>query len=203
MLHVTGRHRRQGIDAYIRNGYVDLVLTELLPRREDRDFTHDMEWLADRAFCEFVFLGNRYLAEVRDIAVLGSGGPLDAIKINLAARIGRDDAARLRFVHVLADHASGRQVASLREYHRRLDRILVRDTASEIIKSDDLVGTIADRARTADLVVLGAARTRFRVLTDLVDNISRHVDAPLLLVRTHELGTRPSLAGRILERLLR
>ena len=45
--------------------------------------------------------------------------------------------------------------------------------------------------------------SRFRLLTDLADNIGRHVDAPLLLVRTHELGTRPSLAGRILERLLR
>ncbi len=64
------------------------------------------------------------------------------------------------------------------------------------------MGSIAERARSADLVVLGAARTRFRILTDLVDNIGRQVDAPLLLVRTHELGTRPSLAGRILERLL-
>ncbi len=160
VLHVTGRHRRQAIDAYIRKGYVDLVLTELLRGSEDRDFSHDMEWLADRAFCDFAFLGNRYLDRVNDIAILGSGGPLDAIKINLASRIGREDDARLRFVHVLADHASGRQVASLREYHERLDRVITRDTSSEIVKSDDLVGSIADRARTADLVVLGAARTR-------------------------------------------
>ena len=72
---------------------------------------------------------------------------------------------------------------------------------SEVVKSPDLIGTLAIKGRTADLVVIGAARTRFRVLADLVDNISRHVDAPLLLVRAHELGTRPSLAGRILERL--
>jgi len=203
VLHITGRHRRQAIDAYIRTGYVDLVLTELLRGSEDRDFQHDMEWLADRAFCDFVFLGNRYLADLDDIAILGSGGPLDAIKINLASRLGRADDATLRFVHVLSDHASGRQVAALREYHQRLDRLVTRGTRSEIVKSDDLVGTLADRVRTADLVVLGAARTRFRVLTDLVDNISKHVDAPVLLVRTHELGSRPSLAGRILERLLR
>ena len=202
VVHVTGRHRRQALDAYIRSGYVDLVLTELSRGRQDRDFTHDMEWLADRAFCDFVLLGNRYLADLDNIAVLGSGGPLDSIKVNLAARIGRADNATIRFVHVLADHASGRQVAALREYHQRLDGVLARPTRSEIIKSSDLVGALTERVRGADLVVLGAARTRFRLLTDLVDNISRHVDAPLLLVRTHELGTRPSLAGRILERLL-
>ena len=203
VLHITGRHRRQAVDAYIRTGYVDLVLTEMLRGREDRDFTHDMEWLSGRAFCDFAFLGNRYLADINEIAMLGSGGPLDPIKINLAARIGRRDNATIRFVHVLADHASGRQVAALREYHERLDDILACPTSSEIIKSADLVGTLANRARGADLVVMGAARSRFRLLTDLADNIGRHVDAPLLLVRTHELGTRPSLAGRILERLLR
>jgi len=202
VVHITGRNRRQAVDAYIRSGYVDLVLTELVRGREDKDFTHDMEWLADRAFCDFVFLGNRYLATLDDIAILGSGGPLDAIKINLATRIGKTDDASVRFVHVLADHASGRQVAALREYHQHLDEIMPGPTSSEIIKSPDLVGTLADRARGADLVVLGAARTRFRVLTDLVDNIGRHVDAPLMLVRTHELGTRPSLAGRFIERLL-
>ena len=202
VLHVTGRHRRQAMDAYIRAGYVDLLLTELVRGREDGDFTHDMEWLADRAFCDFAFLGNRYLAELDDIAILGSGGPLDAIKINLAARIGKSSDATLRFIHVLADHASGRQVASLREYHKQLEGILARPTRSDIVKSSDLLGTIAARARSADLVVMGAARTRFRVIADLVDNIGGRLDAPLLLVRTHELGTRPSVAGRILERLL-
>ncbi len=68
VLHITGCHRRQAIDGYIRSGYVDLVLTELLRGREDRDFTHDMEWLGDRAYCDFVFLGNRYLAHIDDIA---------------------------------------------------------------------------------------------------------------------------------------
>jgi amino acid transporter len=203
VLHVTGRHRRQSIDAYIRSGYVDLVLTELLRAREDRTFAHDMEWLGDRAFCDFAYLGNRYLADIHDIAVLGSGGPLDPIKINLASRIGRLDESTVRFVHILADHASGRQVVSIREYHSKLDEVVPLPTRSEVARSEDLVGALAFRARSADLVVMGAARTRFRVLTDLVERISSHVDAPLLLVRTHELGTRPSLAGRIFERLLR
>ena len=202
LLHITGSHRRQAADAYIRTGYVDLVLTELLGARAEREFAHDVEWLGDRSFCDFAFLGNRYLADVRDIAILGSGGPLDPIKINLAARIGRADDATIRFVHVLADHASGRQVASLRDYHDHLGGVLPLSVKSQIIKSADLVGAVAGLARGADLVVMGAARTRFRLLTDLVDNIGRNVDAPLLLVRTHELGTRPSLAGRLLEKLL-
>ena len=203
VLHITGRHRRQAAEAYLRSGYVDLVLAELVERSEDSDFIHDVEWMADRALCDFAFLGNRYLDKIRDIAVLGSGGPLDPIKINLAARVASSESAVVRFVHVLADHASGRQVVSLREYHGHLAEVVPTPTRSEVVKSSDLVGSLAVRVRAADLVVMGAARTRFRLLSDLVDTIRRQVDAPLLLVRTHELGTRPSLAGRILDRLLR
>jgi len=53
------------------------------------------------------------------------------------------------------------------------------------------------------LVIIGAVRTRLRLLSDLVDRIQEQVDAPLLLVRTHELANRPSLRGRMLERVLR
>jgi hypothetical protein len=65
------------------------------------------------------------------------------------------------------------------------------------------VATLSGRARRADLVIMGALRTRYRILTDLVDRIRHDVDAPLLLVRAHELVARPSMAGRVMERLLR
>jgi amino acid transporter/nucleotide-binding universal stress UspA family protein len=202
VLHVTGRHRRQAADAYLRGGYVDFVLSELVAPREDRDFNHDIEWLADRSYCDFAFLGNRYLGRLQDIVVLGSGGPVDPIKINLAARMAIDESAVIKFVHVFADQTSGRQVASLHDYHRHLDDVLAVPTRSEIVRNSDLVGTIAAHARTADLVVMGAARRRFRALAGLAGTIGLQVDVPLLMVRTPELGARPSLAGRILERFL-
>ena len=131
------------------------------------------------------------------------GGPLDPVKIGMAGRIAEAEEATIRLVHVLADHASGRQVHSLRTYHAALDGVTPVRTYSDISQNEALVQELAERSRNADLVVMGALRSRFRLLTDLVDRIREQVDAPVLLVRTHELARRPSLAGRILERLLR
>ncbi len=201
--HATGRHRRAALVGEVRDNAIDLVLSELLEGDRHRGFAADMEWLGDRAVCDFAFLGNRHLEDLDDVVVFGSGGPLDPVKINMAGRFAAAETATVRFVHVLADHASGRQVHSMRSYHAALDDVIAVPTRSEVAQSDALVPELAHRSRDADLVVMGALRSRFRLLTDLVDRIREHVDAPVLLVRTHELGRRPSLAGRILERLLR
>jgi amino acid transporter len=200
--YAAGRNRRAMLAGAVEDNATDLVITELAAD-DHRGFGGDMEWLADQALCDFAFLGRRHLGELDDIVVFGSGGPLDPVKIGMAGRIAAEEGARVRFVHVLAEHASGRQVHSLRSYHEALDGVIAVPTTSEIAMNEALVPELAWRARNADLVVMGALRSRFRVLTDLVDRISEHVDAPLLLVRTHELHRRPSLAGRILERLLR
>lgn len=202
VVFATGRGRRAALAEFVPDHAIDLVLSEL-PAGDVRGFAADMEWLGDRALCDFAFLGNRYLSDIDDVVVLGSGGPLDPIKINMAGRIAAVEQAEVRLVHVLADHAAGRQVHALRTYHEALDEVIDAPTKSEIARSDQLVPELVRRSRTADLVVMGAVRSRFRLLTDLVDRIREHVDAPVLLVRTHELGRRPSLAGRILERLLR
>ena len=200
--HAAGRGRRAILNSVVQDNAIDLVITEL-PPREERGFAADMEWLGDRALCDFAFLGNRYLGSLDDIVVFGSGGPLDPVKIGMAGRIAEAEEATIRLVHVLADHASGRQVHSLRTYHAALDGVTPVRTYSDISQNEALVQELAERSRNADLVVMGALRSRFRLLTDLVDRIREQVDAPVLLVRTHELARRPSLAGRILERLLR
>ncbi len=201
VVRIAGRHRRAELEATVTDNAVDLVLTDM--GAEERGFSGDMEWLGDRVLCDFAFLGGRYLGDIDDVVVLGSGGPLDPIKINIAGRFSAAEDATIRLVHVLSANASGRQVHSLRSYHEELDAVVGVPTVSEIAQSDALVAELAQRSRGADLVIMGALRSRFRFLTDLADGIRDRVDAPLLLVRTHELGRRPSLAGRILERLLR
>ncbi len=203
VFHATGRHRRQALDAFVRDHGVDLVLAELLQTSTGRGFRADMEWLGDRVLCDVALLGNRYLEVVDDIAVLGSGGPLDPVKLNFAGRIGQGEGSTVRIVHVLAPDASGRQVVSLHEYHDRLGSSLPVPVVSEVERGTNLVAELATQARGADLVIIGAVRTRLRLLSDLVDRIQEQVDAPLLLVRTHELANRPSLRGRMLERVLR
>ena len=203
VFHATGRHRRQALDAFVRDHGVDLVLAELLRTSTGRGFRSDMEWLGDRVLCDVALLGNRYLEVVDDIVVLGSGGPLDPVKLNLASRIGQGEGSTVRIVHVLAPDASGRQVVSLHEYHDHLGESLPVPMVSEVERSANLVAELTAQARSADLVIIGAVRTRLRLLSDLVDRIQEQVDAPLLLVRTHELANRPSLSGRVLERVLR
>ena len=202
VLHATGRHHRTALAEHAAARGVDLSLAELFGVRHGRGFAADLEWLGDHLVCDFAFLGNRYLEDINDIAVLGSGGPVDATKVNLAGRIAAAEIAGIRFVHVLGDHASGRQVVALRAYHAQLDDVVDAPTQSEVFRSTDLMAALIDKARTADLVIMGAVRSRFRVVTDFVDRIRARVDSPLLLVRTHELATRPSLAGRVVERLL-
>jgi amino acid transporter len=203
VLHVTGRHRRAALAEHIGSSAGDLVLTELDDERHVRGFGPDMEWLGDRVRCDFAFLGHRYLAEISDVAILGSGGPLDPVKVMLAHRIAVAAGASIRFVHVLAEEAPGRQVAERRDYHHRLDELLDVPTVSRTPRSNDLVAALSAESRTADLVVVGALRTRFRLLTDLVDRLQEEVDAPVLLVRAHELSSQHSLAGRIVESLVR
>ncbi|MDH3730527.1 MAG: APC family permease, partial [Acidimicrobiia bacterium] len=118
---VAGRHRRPELEAMVTNNAIDLVLTDLA--EGERGFSADMEWLGDRVLCDFAFLGGRYLGEVDDVVVLGSGGPLDPVKVNMAGRISAAEGATIRLVHVLSAHASGRQVHSLRSYHEELDAV--------------------------------------------------------------------------------
>jgi hypothetical protein len=203
VFHAAGRHRRQALASFVEENGVDLVLAELLQISTGRGFRADMEWLGDRVLCDVALLGNRYLEVVDDIVVLGSGGPLDPVKLNLAGRIGQGEGSTVRIVHVLAPDASGRQVVSLHEYHEQLGESLPVPMVSEVERSTNLVAELTAQARGADLVIIGAVRTRLRLLSDLVDRIQEQVDSPLLLVRTHELANRPSLSGRILERVLR
>ena len=203
VFHATGRHRRQALASFVQDQGIDLVLAELLQTSTGRGFRSDMEWLGDRVLCDVALLGNRYLEVVDDIVVLGSGGPLDPVKLNLAGRIGQGEGSTVRIVHVLASDASGRQVVSLHEYHDQLGESLPVPVVSEVERGTNLVAKLVAQARGADLVIIGAVRTRLRLLSDLVDRIQEQVDAPLLLVRTHEAANRPSLSGRVLERVLR
>lgn len=203
VLHATGRHRRPSLEAFVRDHGVDLVLAELLQVSTGRGFRSDMEWLGDRVVCDVALLGNRYLEQVDDIVVLGSGGPLDPVKLNFAGRIGAGEDARVAIVHVLGADASGRQVVSLHEYHEQLGGQMPVTMVSKVERGTNLVAELATQAREADLVIIGAVRTRLRVVADLVDRIQSSVDAPLLLVRTHETAHRPSLGGRVLEKVLR
>ncbi len=119
------------------------------------------------------------------IAVLGSGGPFDVLKIGVAARIAEAEGASLRFVHVLDPSSSRAQVRSLEQFHADLGEICSVPTESMVVESEDLLAALTTAVGDADLAIIGSSRGH-HLFTDLIDRIVDRVSIPVLLVRVAE-----------------
>ena len=200
---VGGRDWRRQIQHYAEDRSVQLVMAESVHGWGLRGSSvHDMQWLSDHVTSDFLFLGNRYLDQISDIAILGSGSPIDPLKVNVANRVARAEDAHIRFVHALPSNAPGREVVSMREYHERLGELVDVDSRSQVLRADDVVPALSTVSRDADLVVLGASRARLLFVEDLVDRIGSRLDTPFLLARSHRPTNGATLTGRVLERFL-
>jgi amino acid transporter len=179
---------------------VDLLLAEMPTdeEHENRPFVRDLRWLRDNSECDTILFRNRGLERIDNIVILGSGGPYDVLKISLADRIAQREQAAIRFVHVVNEEATAAQVASIREYHEHLHEMIDTPTESRIEPSTELIHTLERLSRGANLVVLGAVASRFRIFTDLADRIAETMDAPTLLVYAN-VSSRKSLLGRVIE----
>jgi hypothetical protein len=71
-------------------------------------------------------------------------------------------------------------------------------TESRIEPAEELVNTLARLSRGANLVVLGAVASRFRIFTDLADRVTEMMDAPALVVYAN-LSAKKSRLGRLIE----
>lgn len=119
---------------------------------------------------------------IETIAVLGSGGPFDVLKISLAARLAKAEQASIRFVHVLDPSASRAQVRSLESFHRQLGELCDVPTDSRVVESEDLIAALTSAVGDADLAVIGSSRGH-HLFTDLIDRIVDRLSVPVLLVR--------------------
>jgi amino acid transporter len=193
---------REDHQTHIGDNDIDLLLAEM-PNdvRANRPFVRDLRWLRDNSECDTIFFRNRGLAKIDTIVILGSGGPYDVLKISLADRIAQREQAAIRFVHVVNEDATEAQLASINEYHEHLQNLIDLPTESRVEPAEELLDTLARLSRGANLVVLGAVATRFRIFADLADRIAEMMDAPALLVYA-KVSARKSLLGRIIEYLI-
>ena len=134
---------------------------------------------------DVALLTERDLGDIERIAVLGSGGPYDVLKICLAAKIAEEEGASIRFVHVLDPTASRAQVRSLEKFHEDLGELCSVPTESMVIESEDLLAALTSAVDDTDLAIIGAPKGR-HFFTDLIDRIVERVPAPVLLVRVAE-----------------
>ena len=132
------------------------------------------------------------LGEIDRIAVLGSGGPYDVLKISIAAKLAEREGASIRFIHVLDPSASRAQVRFVEKFHADVGELCNVPTESMVIESEDLLGALTSAVGDSDLAIMGAPQGR-HFFTDLIDRIVGDISPPVLLVRTAEKDERASV----------
>jgi len=199
---VLGHDRRRALINYVTERGIELVLSEM-PRenRPGRLFAGDLRWLREHVACDTAFLRNREGGTLGSIAMMGAGGPFDALKVELADRLAVSSGGSVQFVHVVGSDAADRQVEVISEYHHELMALCRSETTSSVVRSADLVEALGTIARDADLVILGASLRRFHIFADLADRIAERVDCSVLLVEANDTARR-SFLGRLLEKLI-
>jgi len=194
--------RRGKVHLYAEQNHVDLVLADL-PQEMNatRHIVRDWRWLQEHLPSDSAFIRNRHIDDISMIAVMGTGGPYDPLKLMIASRIAKGEGAGLRLIHVAQGTASEEQITDIHDYHERLISTLDVPVESQVEAADNLVATLSRLSRGANLVVLGAPSHRFHVVTDLADRIAEGLDCPSLLVHTpiHEQMT---LRRRVIERFI-
>jgi nucleotide-binding universal stress UspA family protein len=148
--------------------------------------------------CDSVFLRNREVDRIDRIAVLGTGSPYDSVKIEMADHIARYEDASIRFVHLTPVDAPPAQTTSIHKYHEQLGGTLSVPWDDRVGPTEDLVETLTELSRGANLVILGAPTHRFHLVADLADRIAESVDCPALLVHTPTLE-KPGLITRAVQ----
>jgi len=192
----TDEDRRGMVHSFVEREGVDLFIADLPQElRATRHVNRDLRWLREHLTCDSVFLRNREVDQIDRIAVLGTGGPYDPVKIEMADHIARHEHAELRLVHLTPTDAPPAQAESIHRYHEQLGAALTVPWDDRVQPTDHLIETLTGLSRGANLVILGAPTHRFHVVTDLADRIAEAVDCPALLVHTPTLE-KPGIATR-------
>ena len=195
----TDEDRRRMVHSFVEREGVDLFIADLPQElRATRHVNRDLRWLREHLTCDSVFLRNREVDQIDQIAILGTGGPYDPVKIEMADHIARHEHADVRFVHLTPTDAPPAQAESIRRYHEQLGETLTVPWDERVQPTGDLVTTLTGLSRGANLVILGAPTHRFHVVTDLADSIAESVDCPALLVHTPMLE-KPGFVTRSIQ----
>ncbi len=200
--HYTDEDRRGMVHSYVERENVDLFIADL-PQdlKATRHIIRDLHWLQEHLTCDTVFLRNRDVTNIDTIAILGTGGPYDPVKIEIADHIARYENAAIRFVHLTPADAPPGQADAIHAYHEQLGEILTVPWDDTVRPAEDLVETLTRFSRGSNLVILGAPSHRFHLVADLADRIAEAVDCPALLVHTPTLE-RPGPFTRAIEWLV-
>lgn len=191
---------------YARRQNIDLVLGEVQSRHWRIPlFGGNVEWLMDHLSCDSVFVKNRGLGEICDIAVIGEKGPYDPIEIRMANAIALQHGATIRFLRAVKPNATEVQVDSIQAYHEELDRLCDVPTESVIVRTENRVETLEEMISTCDLVTVSAFGHQFfpnNIFGDFADRIAERVDCSVLMVHAYQTSHIHTFLRYAIERII-
>lgn len=165
---------------------VDIVLGEWEPDRlRGQLLDRDVEWYFDHLPCDLIFVQNRGLGDVDNIAVIADQDPYDPMEIVVADAIARNAGTTIRFIHAVGESASEEQTISLDEYYRQLAQLCDVPTERDIYRSDDRYAALRSAANTADLVIVGTSAHHLLynvVFGTIPDRLATGLDSTVLHV---------------------
>ena len=142
------------------------------------------------------------------VLVATAGSPYATAEVELADAVASMTGAELTLLMVLPTHASdGRQEQAL-NYLRQLAALTDTEPELRILRGDDVAEAILAAGTDADLIVLGAARPRWRarltrqhLVGPIADAIAERAEGSVLV--TKDPGAPQFLAGGLLRRMRR
>lgn len=157
-------------------------------------FGSNLDQLMENAPCDVVFVEDRGMRAIDEVAIIADTGPYDPLKIAVADAIATEMDATLRFLNVLDAEATGAQLDSVESYHAELAGLCTAPTESEILRGD--TDTLIAAAEQADVVLMGVSSHRH--LTDVLfgtlqDALIASVDRTVILVHSPESRSRTFL----------
>ncbi|WP_135662736.1 amino acid permease [Halorhabdus rudnickae] len=201
---IISHNRRRAVINYAEDIEADLLLGEWEPDRYHAELLgSDVDWFMEHAPCDTVFLRDRDSTTVDEITVITRRGPYRPLKVTLADALAVHHDARVRFLTAIDEDASDNQETATREYHRKLETLCEAPTASDVVRTTDLLDDLVSAAQGTDMAVIGTvAHSRIHefAFSDPATEISNRLDATVLLAHPRELKSQ-SVVRDIVERI--
>jgi amino acid transporter/nucleotide-binding universal stress UspA family protein len=178
---------------------VDVVLGEWVP-----DLLHpellgaDVDWFIEHGTSDAVFVRERGLDAIENVAVVADSGPYDPLELLVADAVASAADADLQLVYAVDAGAPDEKVEGVHDYHAELTELCSTPVGTRVIRSDDHLGDIERAVDEADLVVVGTAA--HHVLYDVLvgalpDRLAERLDVTTLLVHSQQPRRETFLRG--------
>lgn len=192
--HAHEKNRSQ-LASHVQEISADFVIAEMPThsRKSDR-FISDVRWLSTHVDADVAFLRYRGIKPVLNhIAVLGSGGPVDELKVSIANMLVEPDGV-LEIVHILPPDIDENQIDFIDGHQLDLLALCDAPGKSTVELADNLSEGLQRTVASADLVIVGAPfkeSARF----SLADRIMEELEVPVLVVHKRNYEQASWLRG--------